>query len=208
MHDTIRYYDDHAESFVRETRDVDLSHIQLPFVQLLPAGGLLLDAGCGSGRDTAAFLRMGFRVVALDASSAMIEATTQTLEPLPADVRARAQIVQATFDQFSLPDGVLLDGIWANASLLHVDRRELTGLMRRLASMLAPGGVFFTSFKYGDGEEVRKGRYFNGYDEASFAALVAGIPELTLLSREITYDSRPGRGSERWITAILRRAGA
>ncbi len=48
-----------------------------PFLELVPGDGRILDAGCGSGRDTKAFLERGYQVTAIDASGKMIEATTR-----------------------------------------------------------------------------------------------------------------------------------
>jgi 2-polyprenyl-3-methyl-5-hydroxy-6-metoxy-1,4-benzoquinol methylase len=61
------YYDDHADQFVRGTLAVDMAELYKPFLEHVPAGGRILDAGCGSGRDTRAFLAQGYEVVAMDA---------------------------------------------------------------------------------------------------------------------------------------------
>jgi SAM-dependent methyltransferase len=213
MDDSYRYYEADGDRFVRETRGLDLSGVYTPFVERLPPGGLVLDAGCGAGRDAAAFVRMGYRVVAFDASAAMVAATKETLAVLPPSQRAQAQVLLSRFEDFvtagPFPDGLLLDaatrfdGIWACASLLHVRRSELAGVMRRLAELLLPGGVFYTSFKYGDGEIFRNGRYFNGYDEPAFARLLDELPGLRLVYQAVTRDVRPGRETERWLNNYL-----
>ncbi|NLN45390.1 MAG: class I SAM-dependent methyltransferase [Clostridiaceae bacterium] len=213
MDDSYRYYETDGDRFVRETRDVDLSGVYDPFVKRLPPGALVLDAGCGAGRDTVAFVRMGYRVAAFDASAAMVAATEETLTALVPVQRAQAHVLLSRFEDFvptgTFPDGVGLDpgtrfdGIWACASLLHVRRSELSGVMRRFADLLVPGGVFYTSFKYGDEEILRNNRYFNGYDEPAFARLLADLPGLHLVHQAITRDVRPGRENERWLNNYL-----
>jgi len=213
MDDSYRYYETDSDRFVRETREVDLSGAYTPFVERLPPGGLVLDAGCGAGRDAAAFVRMGYRVVAFDASAAMVAATKETLAALLPSQRVQAHVLLSRFEDFvpagAFPDGVLLDAatrfdvIWACASLLHVRRQDLAGVMRHLAGLLLPGGVFYASFKYGDGEHFRDGRYFNGYDEPAFARLLAGLPGLHLVHQAVTRDVRPGRENERWLNNYL-----
>ena len=42
---TIRYYDDHADEYVRETVGIDMSSLYGPFLELLPNGAKILDAG-------------------------------------------------------------------------------------------------------------------------------------------------------------------
>ena len=68
MADTIAYYNDNAEGFFLETAGVDMSDLHRRFLMAIPAGGLILDAGCGSGRDSKAFLAQKYRVRAFDAS--------------------------------------------------------------------------------------------------------------------------------------------
>ena len=50
------------------TRDVDFSALQNEFSSYIKKGGLILDLGCGSGRDSKAFIEMGYEVVAVDGS--------------------------------------------------------------------------------------------------------------------------------------------
>ena len=76
---THRYYEDKAEEYLARTSQLDMESLYKPFLELIPAGGTILDAGCGPGRDVLAFLKQGFRVTAFDASEKMVEiASTQT----------------------------------------------------------------------------------------------------------------------------------
>jgi SAM-dependent methyltransferase len=63
---TLDYYDSHAEEFLERTATVSIEHLYEPFLALVPQGGRILDAGCGSGRDAAEFARRGYEVVAFD----------------------------------------------------------------------------------------------------------------------------------------------
>jgi SAM-dependent methyltransferase len=71
----VDYYDEHAAEFIANTQSVDLSELYGPFLSLIPGGGRILDAGCGSGRDSLAFLKLGYDVTWIDASAKMVEAT-------------------------------------------------------------------------------------------------------------------------------------
>lgn len=62
------YYNQNAQEFFDDTINVDMSTLYSEFTPLLPANGLILDAGCGSGRDTKSFLENGFSVHSIDAS--------------------------------------------------------------------------------------------------------------------------------------------
>ncbi len=56
---SIEYYQNNADEFFKGTVDVEMTSIYQPFVKDLPPNALILDAGCGSGRDAKAFLDMG-----------------------------------------------------------------------------------------------------------------------------------------------------
>jgi mutator protein MutT len=68
---TARFYDQHAEAYCDETSNFDMTASYGPFLDRLPAHGHILDLGCGSGRDTKAFLDRGFSVTAIDACSSI-----------------------------------------------------------------------------------------------------------------------------------------
>jgi SAM-dependent methyltransferase len=189
------YYDAHADEFCQNTAGVDMSELYVPFLREVPAGGRILDAGSGSGRDSAFFLRKGYRVLAIDASNEMVAATSK-LSGQPA---LRMRFDEVAFD-------AEFDGIWACASLLHVARQDLPTTMERMARALKPGGVFYLSFKHGDRERVESGRFFTNMDEVSFGKLLATQPELEPLRVWIADDFRDdGRSRLRWFNAIVRR---
>lgn len=62
LEETLLYYENNAESFTDTTVDVDMRGIRSRFLKELPEGAYILDPGCGSGRDTKAFLKKGYRV--------------------------------------------------------------------------------------------------------------------------------------------------
>jgi len=96
------------------------------------------------------------------------------------------------------------DGIWASASLLHVALAELPDVLSRLARALRPGGILYASFKYGSGERESSRRHFTDLDETGLVALLATVPELTLIETWITVDRRSWREAEQWLNALLR----
>ncbi|MEO8593064.1 MAG: class I SAM-dependent methyltransferase [Candidatus Solibacter sp.] len=188
------YYDEHAADFVEHTLTVDMTRLYEPFLEHIPMGGRILDAGCGSGRDTRAFLAQGYEVVAMDASAKMVEAAAAlTGQPV---LHTRFQEIEWIED---------FDGIWACASLLHVPRAEIGDVWRRLIRALKPSAVGFMSFKKGKGESLRNGRFFNDYDEQELRALIEQQEALNLLRLWITGDVRKGREQEQWINAVVRR---
>ena len=68
---TVDYYNENAQSFFETTVNADMSLQLEDFIKLLPAGGYILDAGCGSGRDSLELKNRGFKIEAFDASKEM-----------------------------------------------------------------------------------------------------------------------------------------
>jgi SAM-dependent methyltransferase len=190
---TTSYYDIHADDFVARTCDVDISAIRDVFTGLLPAGSAILDAGCGSGRDTKAFLDARFKVTAFDASERMVEIAKEV---------TGADIAWSTFLEFKAPGR--FNGIWACASLLHVPRGELMEVVAYLASMLEVRGCLYASFKFGEDERVSDGRYFNDMTPATFEDLITPIRSLEVERYWITPDARPDVPVQ-WLNTISRR---
>jgi 2-polyprenyl-3-methyl-5-hydroxy-6-metoxy-1,4-benzoquinol methylase len=194
LNETIAYYDMNAQRFFDQTVDVDMTSLYRPFLELLPDGGRILDAGCGSGRDSLYFKLQGYGVEAFDASAEMCRL---------ANILTGMPVRQMTFDEVEWYSE--FDGIWACASLLHVERASVTAVLEKLAYAMKPTGVLFISTKRRDEEWRKEGRFFNGYKEESFSRLIESQSLLRLASLWTTADTRPGRESEIWLNAIVRR---
>lgn len=190
---TVDFYNQNADAFFADTVKVDMSGLYSRFLQSVPIAGLLLDAGCGSGRDSKAFLAMGYRVSAFDASPALAEMAAKLIEQ-PVSTR--------TFDQ--VDEVACYDGIWACASLLHLPESALPAAFGRLWTALKPNGVVYVSFKLGEGERTHNGRHFTDATEARLRFWLAKLADVDSVECWLTQDQRPER-QESWLNAIIRR---
>lgn len=193
MAETVAYYDRNAAQYVADTVDVDMTELHARFLEFVPDGGLILDAGCGSGRDSKAFLERGYRVRAFDASAELARLATGVIGQ-PAET--------LTFDD--LTDVACYDGVWACASLLHLAESAVPAAIARLWAALKPGGVSYLSFKLGEGERIEQGRHFTDASEARLRTWMDGLPDVKSVECWITHDRRPNR-DERWLNALVRR---
>lgn len=193
---TLRYYNQQACSFVEGTRDVAFSELQNDFLSRIRPGGRVLDLGCGSGRDSKAFLEAGFEVVAMDGSQEVARLASAYLDQ---------PVVCSTFQEYE-PDGSF-DGIWACASLLHLKYEEIQQVMKKLSASLVDGGCFYASFKYGSFAGNRKGRFFTDLNEERFGQILQEIQDLVVEKQYITGDARQGRQDEKWLNVFLRKSG-
>lgn len=189
---TQSYYVEHAQDFIAGTLALDMNAVYAPFTQYLPAGGAVLDAGCGSGRDSLFFRQQGYAVLAIDACADFVR-HTRAYAGVPAQARRFEEITE---------QGVF-DGIWASASLLHLPPAHLQPVLEKLAAALKPGGVLYASFKYGDFAGWRHGRWFTDLNEAGLQALLPAQAGWRVLNTWQSRDARPERAQERWLNALL-----
>ena len=194
MNNTINYYNQNAENFIANTQNADMHPTQERFLRLLDANTSILDFGCGSGRDTKYFLEKGYRVTATDGSSELCRLASEFT-----GIKVKEMLFQEldAINQY--------DGIWACSSILHLPKKELLPVIQKMCEALKDNGIIYTSFKYGDFEGERNGRYFTDFTEKTFREVVEKIPELTIEEHWITSDVRPGRGEEKWLNLLLRK---
>ena len=190
MDQTISYYDKNAAEFCKNTIDADMSFCRDKFLKYLKKGSTILDAGCGSGRDSVVFKQLGYHVTAIDASSEICKEAEKVLGQ---------KVLCKTFEE--LDDENVYDGIWACASLLHVSKGRMEDVLCRLKRALKDGGVLYASFKYGDEEKIVNGRLFSNYDERSLRMIMAesGFKVQKLF---VTQDVREDRQEEKWVNVV------
>lgn len=192
--ETLNYYNENANSFISGTIAVDFEQTQLRFIEKLNNDDYILDFGCGSGRDTKYFLSKGFIVDATDGSEELCKKASEY---------TGIEVKQMLFQE--LDEVEKYDGIWACSSILHLPKMELEPVLRKMLAATKENGVIYTSFKYGDFEGIRNGRYFTDFTLEAFQEFIQRIPGLTMEEYWITGDVRPGRGEEKWLNVILRK---
>lgn len=194
MNNTINYYNQNAENFIANTQNADMHPTQERFLRLLDANTSILDFGCGSGRDTKYFLEKGYQVTATDGSSELCRLASEFT-----GIKVKEMLFQEldAMNQY--------DGIWACSSILHLPKKELLPVIQKMCEALKDNGIIYTSFKYGDFEGERNGRYFTDFTEKTFQEVIEKVPKLTIEEHWITSDVRPGRGEEKWLNLLLRK---
>lgn len=185
----ISYYNENATTFFETTVNADMSLWRDKFEKTIPDGGRILDVGCGSGRDSKAFLKHGFSVVAIDASSEMCRMASEYLG---------MEVWQMRFDEMSFTGE--FDGVWACASLLHAED-ELPEVLQKIKKALKKDGMLYVSFKYGEGRSEKGSRTFVNFTEESIVKLLSPFG-FTVKEIGISEDVRPDRPGEKWINAI------
>ncbi|MGC4111678.1 MAG: methyltransferase domain-containing protein [Nocardioides sp.] len=199
---TIRAYDAHATAYRDVTAELPptIASAIGRYVGLVPPGGRVLEIGSGSGRDAVALERAGLSVRRTDITPAFVRMLREAgheadqLDPLHDDLLDPA----APSEQY--------DGVWADASLLHVDRDDLPVVLSRLAVVTKPGGGLFVSVKEGDGEQwsihgnVTAPRFFTFWRDEPLRSVLAAAGWRV---HEVTRTT--GRDGEPWLEVLARR---
>ena len=194
MNTTIDYYNNNTKRFIENTVNVQITDIHERFMAYMPKGGAILDFGCGSGRDTKFFLEKGYQVAATDGSEKLCEA---------ASAYTGIKVRNLLFAELDYVEEY--DGIWACSSILHLPKDELRDVFTKMIRTVKTGGVIYTSFKCGDFEGMRDGRYFTDFTCDSFDDFIKEFPKLKLEEEWVSSDARPGRSDEEWLNVILRK---
>lgn len=192
--DTAAYYDKNAENFYETTVKADMWELREKFLAYLPQFGEILDLGCGSGRDSLAFMKAGFKVTSMDPSEKMCQYTAELTGK--ECLRKTAQEIDWQWK---------FDGVWACASLLHVGEEDTPSVYAKIHRALKGSGILFVTYKYGKGEITRGDRFFHDMNEGSLETLVESIKSFEIKEMWTTSDVRPGRDQEKWLNAILQR---
>ena len=192
INNTLDFYNNNSKTYIESTLSVDMSHLYNDFLKHIPKGGHILDLGCGSGRDSLEFIKQGYNVTAVDGSKELSIAASKLIEQ---------EVICSKFEELQLTEK--FHGIWACASLLHVNRKDILDVIKNTSSNLKDNGVFYMSFKYGEKEYIdEKGRYFNCYTEETFNELISKVEGLDIMKIYKTIDIVPGRGDIIWLNIL------
>ncbi len=192
MNTTIEYFDENAERCFADAFTITARDNQSHFLTYVRPGGTILDLGCGSGRDTAYFRERGYSVVPVDGSREMCCLASNYLGT---PVRA--------MEFGELDDVDRYDGIYASASLMHIEYDRLLEALPQLSRALHVGGTIFMDFKYGNTDGYLGKRWYTNMNEDRFAETVAICPELEVVEQGTFGNEHPGQPDFRWLYAYL-----
>jgi len=205
IHETINIYDEVAQEYAHQASTRSPGMQRKLFASLIKKGGSILDAGCGSGRDSAYFIHQGFQVTGLDLSKNLL-AIAKTTAPNGTFVLGDLRHMPFSEKQF--------DAIWACASVLHIKHNELQKVFLKFFSVLKPGGLLYIHVKKGEGEEYleepsipgKKRFYslFTGKQLENYCKK-AGFSDVEILDVGYTTAYAGGKHSREWIDCFAKK---
>lgn len=199
MNETVRAYDVDAVAYAEASPPVpdSLRADVEDLVDRLGAGARVLEIGSGGGRDARLMEELGLRVRRTDVTPGFVA--------LLREQGHDADLLDPLVDDLSSPEGAY-DAVWANASLLHVDRADLPTVLARLAEVTRDGGLLRASLKEGDGEgwsthgSISHPRHFTYWRAGDLERAAAGAGWSGVAIRA----GVPGSRGETWleVTAV------
>lgn len=138
---TIAVYDEMGQNYLKKITGLTPPEIN-DFMKLLPKGGKVLDAGCAGGRDSQEFIKHGFKVVGIDLSEVLLK---EAVKNVP-----EARFVKMDVKHLKFPT-CSFDGIWANAILVHVMKKDMLKTLKGFYRVLKPKGKMHIRVKQGKG---------------------------------------------------------
>ena len=195
MNSTLDYYNRTAEKYIENSLHTDVSDLYAHFLPKVPKGGSILDLGCGSGRDSNHFMELGYHVTAVDGSTEFCKRASSLLG------------IEVECKLFNEIDFISeFDAVWACASLLHVPKNEIHGILQKVEKALKPEGIFYMSFKYGTEERIAGERAFSDYTEQDIPWLL-GETKMECIEHWISGDVREDHTGEKWLNIITSKPG-
>ncbi|WP_432053035.1 class I SAM-dependent methyltransferase [Streptomyces xiamenensis] len=185
-----------AEVLVRGYEGIRFEEVHREALPFLPsAGARVLDIGAGSGRDAAALVARGFRVVAVEPADGLRE-LARHLHPEPGIewIEGALPDIAGVQGQFSF---VLLSAVW-----MHLDEGQRETAMVRLSELVTPGGSLVMTLRHGP---VSPGRGM--FDvPAQETVELAHARGLAVVHRS-HHGDRMGRTGISWDALVFRAVG-
>jgi SAM-dependent methyltransferase len=187
-------YTEEADALTRQYESVRFVDVHGPVLHLLPTvRSSVLDIGAGTGRDAAALVGMGHRVVAVEPTAALRDRAAR-LHPSSQiewidDYLPHLPRLIGRGDRF---DVVMLTAVW-----IHLDPPQRREAMPRVASLLRPGGILLLTLRHGPAPPGRRLLFETSADET---IALAGIHGLHL---SVKAERRPdfyGRQEVTWTS--------
>jgi len=165
------------------------------FLKYIKEGGHILDLGCGSGRDSFHFKKMGYKVTAIDGGKELCKFASNLI---------KQPVKCMLFQDINFENE--FDGVWAMASIHHLDKDELKNVIEKVYNSLKVGGAFLFNARLGEREYDNKfGKHFCEFTQKSFRQFIKENKNLKSFKFKDEFtrgDYREGR-DENWYTAIL-----
>ncbi len=173
---TINWYNRFAEIYAERVANFAPIEALDQFTQHIKPGGLILDAGCGPGRDSRLLTERGFNVIGVDLSKELLKIAKR--------MNPKTRFICADIRELPFKDNYF-DGVWCSAVLLHFETIEdVKKALKEMYRVLKPGGIIFISVKkqlgknkteYVEDEDTGEPRFFRYFTKEEMEDLLKEV---------------------------------
>lgn len=197
LYDNLDYYNNNAKLYFEQTKEGKFEEIYKKFLEKIEKNSYILDFGCGSGRDSKYFIEHGYKVRAIDGSNQMCKIASEYINQ---------EVECMLFEE--LNDIEKYDGIWACSSILHVEKEKLGSILVKMINAVKKEGIIYTSFKKGNGYEIKEGKYYNFMNKEEMEKLLSTLsPKVEIIDYFESFPTtkRPETSEVIWSNYIIKR---
>ncbi len=166
--ESVAAYSEHADEYEATHRPKMANQVER-FARSLRTPSLILDAGCGPGRDLARFTSLGHVSRGIDLNPDFVAMATAHAQTSCADLRGIGSMFPAGH----------FDGVWSSASLVHLKEADAKDVLRQFFVLLRPGGKLYacvnTVGRTGWVREPDGRRWYCVWEHRAFAQAVAAV---------------------------------
>jgi len=187
------YYKENYKEYFDRTFSLDPSSFLSPVAERLSGGVMVLDVGCGSGRDLLWFKKKGFEVIGFEGSAGLAELARE---------HSGVEVIEGDFDTYDF-SFISADAIIASGSLVHVQHERLADILQNIVQALEKHGIFYISLKQGEKTKIDDlGRPFYYWKDEELREIFESLNFKVLDS----YQNKSIANSDDvWLSYILRR---
>jgi len=138
------YYKENSKEYFERTFFLDPSSFLEAVAERLSSGAMVLDVGCGSGRDLLWFKNKGFEVIGFERSTGLAELARE---------HSGVEVIEGDFETYDF-SFISVDAFISAGSLVHVQHERLADILKNIAQALENHGIFYVSLKQGEGTET------------------------------------------------------
>ena len=195
IEDVSAFYNNNADNYFEKTKNIDMYEAYNKFLQYIPAGGHILDVGCGSGRDLRYFKNNNYVPEGLDISKSICKI---------AEKYSGCKVYNDNILTINSSDFDKYDGVWACASLLHIKYTQLPLALDKISNLLNSNGYVYLSFKHGN-KEYKNNKNLQYTDMSSVKMIVLLAKYKTFKIIEEFYTSDGLAREKDWYNVILQK---
>jgi len=138
------YYKENPKEYFDRTFSIDPSSFLGSVAERLSSGAMVLDVGCGSGRDLLWFKNKGFEAIGFERSAGLVELAREN---------SGAEVIEGDFETYDF-SFISVDAIISSGSLVHVPHERLADILKNIVQALEKHGIFYVSLKQGEGTKI------------------------------------------------------